>query len=191
MRKTGLCCFIFSAAATSASAATASNLYSASIRGTLYLRSRSEKIGSTFRLLVMTFFPISKGRKVSSKERGTPSAKRTRRILTTRSPFVSASWLANRRIGSHNFFTNYAGRWLAAKSVHILHKTAQCCKFLRDLWRSDECAFAATNLDKAAAHKILNRPADGNAADPESRDKAVFRRELVAHLQFPIGDFVG
>src|SRR5215469_5605686 len=30
----------------------------------------------------------------------------------------------HRRIGSHNFFTKYAGRWLAAKSVHILHKTA-------------------------------------------------------------------
>ena len=43
MRKIGLPCFTRSAAATSASAATASNLYSASIKGTSYLRSRSEK----------------------------------------------------------------------------------------------------------------------------------------------------
>jgi hypothetical protein len=27
--------------------------------------------------------------------------------------------------------------------------------------------FAATNLDKAAVHKILNSPTKGNAADPE------------------------
>ena len=42
---------------TSVSTATASNLYSASIRGTLYLRSRCEKIGSTFKLCVMIFLP--------------------------------------------------------------------------------------------------------------------------------------
>ena len=62
MRKIGLRGFTFSALATSFSAATASNLYSASISGTSYLRSRSEKMGSTFRLLVMIFLPISKGR---------------------------------------------------------------------------------------------------------------------------------
>jgi hypothetical protein len=94
MRKIGLPCLIFSAVATSAPAAVASSLYSASISGTSYLRSRSEKIGSIFRLLLMIFLPIAKERKVSSKERGIPSAKRTRRILTTRSPFVSPSCLA-------------------------------------------------------------------------------------------------
>ena len=62
MRKIGLPGFTFSELATSFSAATASNLYSASISGTSYLRSRSEKMGSTFRLLVMIFLPISKGR---------------------------------------------------------------------------------------------------------------------------------
>jgi Cu/Ag efflux pump CusA len=46
---------------------------------------------------------------------------------------------------------------------------------------------AATNLDKTAAHKILNRPTDGDATDPESRDEAVivdvtrnYRREGMA-----------
>jgi len=48
MRKIGLRGFTCSALATSFSAATASNLYSASISGTSYLRSRSEKMGSTF-----------------------------------------------------------------------------------------------------------------------------------------------
>ena len=62
MRKIGLPSFTRNAAATSASAATASNLYSASIKGTSYLRSRSEKIGWAFKLLVMIFLPISKGR---------------------------------------------------------------------------------------------------------------------------------
>jgi hypothetical protein len=51
MRKIGLRGFTLSALATSLSAATASNLYSASISETSYLRSRSEKMGSTFRLL--------------------------------------------------------------------------------------------------------------------------------------------
>jgi len=62
MRRIGLRGFTLSALATSFSAATASNLYSASISGTRYFRSRSKKIGSTFRLLVMIFLPISKGR---------------------------------------------------------------------------------------------------------------------------------
>src|SRR5258708_10648195 len=64
MRKIGLRGFTFSALATSFPAATASNLYSASISGTSYLRSRSEKMGSTFRLLVMIFWPISNNLKV-------------------------------------------------------------------------------------------------------------------------------
>src|SRR5215469_10229395 len=77
------------------------------------------------------------------------------------------------RIGSHKLFANHAGRGFAAKSVHILDKSAQFSKLLRDLRCSDESAFAAANLDKTAAHKILNRPANGNAADPESRNEAV------------------
>src|SRR5215469_4911997 len=96
-----------------------------------------------------------------------------------------------RRVGSHNFFANQARRRLAAKGVHILHKTTQFCEFLRDLWRGDECAFAATNFDQAAAHKILNRPANGNATHSESRNKAVFSRELVADLQVSISDLAG
>src|SRR6266446_5073959 len=84
------------------------------------------------------------------------------------------------RIGSHNFFTNHARRRLAAKCVHILDKSAQLCKVLRDLGRSNECAFAAANLNKAAAHKILNSPTNGNAADPESSNETVFRWQLVA-----------
>jgi len=47
---------------------------------------------------------------------------------------------------------------------------------------------AATNLDKTAAHKILNSPTDGDATDPESRDKAVFGGQLVADLQVAIGN---
>ena len=86
------------------------------------------------------------------------------------------------RIGSHNLFTNHAGRGLAAKSVHILDKSAQFSKLLRDLRCSDESAFAAANLDKTAAHEILNSPADSDATDPESRDEAVLRRQLVADL---------
>src|SRR5215471_4646432 len=94
----------------------------------------------------------------------------------------------HRRIGSHSFFTNDARRWFAANGVHVLHKTAQFRKFLRDLWRRDECAFAATNLDTTAVHKILDSPANGDAADPESRNKAVFSRELVADLQGSLSD---
>ena len=62
------------------------------------------------------------------------------------------------------------------------HDLLEMDVFLRDLWRGDECAFAAANCDQAAAHKILNRPANGNAADTESRNKAVLSRELVANL---------
>jgi hypothetical protein len=72
--------------------------------------------------------------------------------------------------------------------VHILHKSAQLCKVLRDLWRSDECAFAAMNLNKTTAHKILNGPTNGNPADTESRNEAVFGRKLVTDLQVSIGD---
>src|SRR5258707_4844817 len=92
------------------------------------------------------------------------------------------------RIGSHNLFTNHAGRGLAAKSVHILDKSAQFSKFLRDLRRSNECTLAATNFDKTAAHKILNSPANGNAADPESLNEAVFSRQLVADLEVSTSD---
>src|SRR6266403_635585 len=95
------------------------------------------------------------------------------------------------RIGSHSFFTNHAGRGLAAKSVHILHKSAQFSKLLRNLWRRDECTFAATNIDKTAAHKILNSPANGNAADPESLNEAVFGRQLVTDLQVSVGYLAG
>src|SRR5258708_20998646 len=95
------------------------------------------------------------------------------------------------RIGRHNFFTNHAGRGLAAKSVHILHKSAQFSKFLRDLRRSNECTLAATNFDKTAAHKILNSPANGNAADPESLNEAVFSRQLVADLEVSTSDLAG
>ena len=91
-------------------------------------------------------------------------------------------------VGSHNFFTDYAGRWLAAKCVHVFYKAAQLFKILRDLWHGDECALAATNLDKTAAHKILNSPTDGDATDPESRHEAVFGRQLVADLQVSTGN---
>jgi hypothetical protein len=47
------------------------------------------------------------------------------------------------------------------------------------------------NLDKTAAHKILNSPANGNPADPEPRNEAVFGRQLVADLQVSIGDLAG
>jgi len=50
MRKIGLRGFTFSALATSFSAATPSNLYPASISGTFYLRSSSEKAASTLTL---------------------------------------------------------------------------------------------------------------------------------------------
>jgi hypothetical protein len=49
----------------------------------------------------------------------------------------------------------------------------------------------ATNLDETAAHKILNSPTDGDATDPESRNEAVFGRQLVADLQLSIGNLVG
>src|ERR1700758_1624090 len=87
------------------------------------------------------------------------------------------------RVGSDNFLTNYTGRWFVAKCMHIFYKSAQLFKVLRDLWRCDECALAATNLDQTAAHKILNSPTDGDATDPESLNKAVFGRELVTDLQ--------
>jgi hypothetical protein len=51
IRKIGLPCFTRSATSTSTSAATASNLYSASIKRMSYLRSRSEMIGSTFKVV--------------------------------------------------------------------------------------------------------------------------------------------
>src|SRR5882724_2789919 len=95
------------------------------------------------------------------------------------------------RIGSHNFFTNHAGRRLAAKSVHILDKSAQFSKLLRELRRSNECAFAPTNLDKAAAHKILDSSANGNATDPESSNETVFRRQLFADPEVSIVDLAG
>ncbi len=75
--------------------------------------------------------------------------------------------------------------------MHILHKSAQFGKLLGDIRRRNECAFAATNLDKTAAHKILNSPPNGNAADTKSRNEAVFGRQLVANLQVAIGDFAG
>jgi hypothetical protein len=53
---------------------------------------------------------------------------------------------------------------------------------LSDFRRSNECALAAANLDKAAADKILNSSTDGDATDPESRNKAVFRGQLDADL---------
>jgi hypothetical protein len=62
-------------------------------------------------------------------------------------------------------------------------------KKMGDLWRSDECAFAATNLDQTAALKILNSPANGNTTDPESRNEAVFGRQLVTDPQGSISDF--
>ena len=46
---------------------------------------------------------------------------------------------------------------------------------------------ATTNLEETAAHKILNRPTDGDATDPESHNEAVFGRQLVADLQVYIG----
>jgi hypothetical protein len=95
------------------------------------------------------------------------------------------------RIGSHHFFTNHAGRRLAAKSVHVLNKSAQFCELLRDFRRRNECAFAATNLDKTAAHKILNSPANGNAADFKSRDEVIFSRQLVANPEAAIDDLAG
>jgi hypothetical protein len=54
--------------------------------------------------------------------------------------------------------------------------------------RGYECALATTNLDETAAHKILNGPTDGDATDPESRNEAVFGRQLVAGLQVSIGN---
>jgi hypothetical protein len=54
--------------------------------------------------------------------------------------------------------------------------------------RGYECALATTNRDETAAHKILNGPMDGDATDPESRNEAVFGRQLVAGLQVSIGN---
>jgi hypothetical protein len=51
--------------------------------------------------------------------------------------------------------------------------------------RSDKCAFAATNLHQAAAHKILNSAANTNAADSESLNEAVFRRQVVRRPSGP------
>src|SRR6267378_5518484 len=95
------------------------------------------------------------------------------------------------RIGSHNLFTNHAGRGLAAKSVHILDKSAQFSKLLRDLRRSNECPFAATNLDKAAVHEVLNGSPNCDAADPESSNETVFRRQLFADPEVSIVDLAG
>src|SRR5258707_1753056 len=94
-------------------------------------------------------------------------------------------------IGRENLLSNHPGRRLRAKSVHILHKSAQLCQLLRDLRCSNECAFAATNLDKTAAHKILNSPPNGNTADTKSRNEAIFGRQLVANLQVAMGDLAG
>jgi hypothetical protein len=75
--------------------------------------------------------------------------------------------------------------------VHIFDKSAQFFKLLRDLWSGDECAPAATNLNKTAAYKILNSPTNSDAADPESRNEPVFGRKLLADLQASIGNFAG
>ena len=72
--------------------------------------------------------------------------------------------------------------------MHIFYKSAQLFKVLRDLWRGDECALAATNLDETAAYKILNGPTDGDATDPETRNEAAFGRQLVADLQVSIAN---
>jgi hypothetical protein len=77
---------------------------------------------------------------------------------------------------SHNPFPDHAGRRFAAKRVHILHKSAQLCKLLRDPGRSDERAFAAANLNETPAHTILNCPANGNAASLKSFNESVFER---------------
>jgi hypothetical protein len=127
------------------------------------LHSRSEKMGSTFR-------------SADSDNALTPC----QRQLTRHS-----------RVGRHNFSTQKAGRWLAAECVHIFYKSAQLFKVLRELLRGDECALGATNLDKTAAHKILNSQTDSDATDPESRDEAVLRRQLVADLYISIGDVAG
>ena len=60
--------------------------------------------------------------------------------------------------------------------AHILHKSAQLCKLLRDPGRSDERAFAAANLNETPAHTILNCPANGNAASLKSFNESVFER---------------
>jgi len=47
------------------------------------------------------------------------------------------------------------------------------------------------NLDKTSSHKILNSSTNSDAADSESCDEAVLRRQLVADSQVPIGDLLG
>ena len=137
MRKIGLPCFTRNAEATSLSAATASNLYSASISGTSYLRSRSEKIGSRLRLLVMIFLPISRGRYVSSKEgeRHPPGVRDE--SYDALAP-CERKLIRHGRTGGNNFLTDHTSGWLAAKRVHIFDKSAQFRKVLRDLWSGDE-----------------------------------------------------
>lgn len=72
--------------------------------------------------------------------------------------------------------------------MYVLHKSAQLGKLLRHLGRSDE---RAANLDETATHKILNGPANYDAADFKSRNKAIFSWQLIADFQSSIGDLRG
>jgi hypothetical protein len=76
-------------------------------------------------------------------------------------------------------------RSLTVKSWRSMNPAGHRSAAYRISRRSNECALAAANLDKVAAHKVLNRPTDGDATDPESRNEFVFRGQLVAYLQVP------
>jgi len=161
--KIGLASLDFSAAATSVSAGTASNLYSASISGhRICVRAKKDRLD--LQVVVMIFCYLQ-GEEVSSKESGIPSAQAHARILTTRSPLVSASRLRHGRTGSHDFFTNHACRSVYGQERDILPNPLNSTRFCV-IWCSDECAFAAMILDKTATPQVLNSPTNGNPAEP-------------------------
>src|ERR1700733_7646946 len=106
-------------------------------------------------------------------------------------PFRQRQGTRHDSVGSHDLFTDHAGRRLTAKCMHVFHESAQLGKLLRHLGRSDERAFAAANLDETATDKILNGSANGNATDLESRNEDVFGGKLVANLQDSVSDLAG
>ena len=91
-------------------------------------------------------------------------------------------------IRSHNLLAHQPSCWLASERLHVLHKSGQLGEFLCDFGCRDERTLAALNLDQAAADKVLNSPAHGNAANLKPRNEIVFGRKLVAWLERSVGD---
>jgi hypothetical protein len=142
MRKIGLRGVAFSALATSFTAATASNFVLRFDQRNVVFAFKERKNGLDLQIVGDDLLPDLQGQVDLVEGEGKTSARRTRRILTTRKPLVSATWRATVALAMTISLLITRGHWLTAKEVHIFYKSAQLFKVLRDLWRSGDCALA-------------------------------------------------